>query len=1294
VACSQTSTSDSAGSIPSNAAGAQPPAVSSQPKPATPFVDHPRIIDTQHARIFTEQSAADMAAAPLLSQQWNQAQAKITPLLSDGGTAYPNFTVTTTTPVLGAPSIYAGSFTTPTATDLMFFGTTGSGTISGGVQTPCSLCTSGNFFALDQLHNTPSPAPNVVWSATVSGGTSAASALSANGSQVFVLSDTGYLYCFQALNGHNCSGDGGTWATSQITIASGGAVSPWVDTSNNVVYVNDGNGNLYRFNATTGAQQWKLNYASSGSTSLPVEANFVIYIGDGAGNLYRIVDPGTGSAPSSAPSVAMSGQGTCTGTVALDGSVAIDTRANLVFVVWQGCGYAFPYYCASGCTNTTGSFVASYKGATSSVPDKPFHTWPTLDGTYVYWVMADKPTGNTNVSSVWKANYSFTNNPAGTPLYNASSSVAGASVGSAPLVYGGNLFVGDQSGYVEEFGCASTKANTTSFLAETNAQGGTINSEVVLDDATGNIEFGFTKGTGGGVAQFPLWESSPASNFNWNCPSGYVACDNQLCGTGTTSTACVPTAECSTGGGCTTVAAAGATIQVGVAASEGANVVGTQADSGTGICPNGTLIQGVLGASYGLPPASPDDPVSGNTFQVSTVSGTSPYVCYATDSLSVTETKCPVNSSETCTFDSYDGTFGDPCVGVGKHFYGWFACAAPQDAGALPTFCSRQNVTPTTGSDPCAANPDGGSAATCQGTCTAGWGDCNSNLQYDGCETYISGADTTNCGGCGTVCPTPANAIPKCTAGTCGFTCNTGAGYALCGGACVATTSYQTDPNNCGSCGHVCSIATPSCVSGTCTAVSSALACSTVASVSGASIQVGEALAEGNTVTDTTDGGVNICPTGTVIQAVVGASYGTPPTSDNTAGTTFSALNGNNCYGNDSISTTQSECASNSQSCAFPADNAVFTDPCSGTTKHYYGWFVCAPATDAGTTTTYCSRQNVTPASGSDPCAANPDGGPADCQGTCLTGTANCDGNLQTNGCEIVTAGVDVNNCGACGNVCPVPTNGAAASCSAGVCKFTCNSGYNVCGSQCLPTSDYQTDSNNCGSCGHVCTGAGVCTAGVCGSPTTACSTVAAAGGTIVVGTTPGENQTLTGATCTGGNVIQAVLAASYGTPPASDADAGASTFAFSTGATGCNDDDSLTVTQSECPVNSATSCAFTVSNTTFVTDPCYSINKHYYGWFVCAPEMADAGALPYYCSRQNLLPPSGTDPCTASTDGGAAYCSGTCSTGFGNCDGNLATNGCEADFSTDPNNCGGCGAPCTGSTPYCVGGACAASPY
>jgi hypothetical protein len=90
----------------------------------------------------------------------------------------------------------------------------------------------------------------------------------------------------------------------------------------------------------------------------------------------------------------------------------------------------------------------------------------------------------------------------------------------------------------------------------------------------------------------------------------------------------------------------------------------------------------------------------------------------------------------------------------------------------------------------------------------------------------------------------------------------------------------------------------------------------------------------------------------------------------------------------------------------------------------------------------------------------------------------------------------DPSNCGACGNLCPVPDN-STPTCIAGGCDFVCNSGYTKCGKACCPNGpdhsivtcngscDFQcnagytkcgkacvnlsNDPNNCGSCGVRC---------------------------------------------------------------------------------------------------------------------------------------------------------------------------------------------------------------------------------
>jgi len=82
--------------------------------------------------------------------------------------------------------------------------------------------------------------------------------------------------------------------------------------------------------------------------------------------------------------------------------------------------------------------------------------------------------------------------------------------------------------------------------------------------------------------------------------------------------------------------------------------------------------------------------------------------------------------------------------------------------------------------------------------CVSGFAHCSTNPD-DGCETDLTG--TTNCGSCGTKC-TPPTGLCSTTTGapTCSSSCVPPAPN-LCTTKCV---DLQSDPLNCGSCGHAC----------------------------------------------------------------------------------------------------------------------------------------------------------------------------------------------------------------------------------------------------------------------------------------------------------------------------------------------------------------------------------------------------------------------------------------------------------------------------------------------------------
>jgi hypothetical protein len=49
--------------------------------------------------------------------------------------------------------------------------------------------------------------------------------------------------------------------------------------------------------------------------------------------------------------------------------------------------------------------------------------------------------------------------------------------------------------------------------------------------------------------------------------------------------------------------------------------------------------------------------------------------------------------------------------------------------------------------------------------------------------------------------------------------------------------------------------------------------------------------------------------------------------------------------------------------------------------------------------------------------------------------------------------------------------------CSASKCGLVCDAGYSQCGANCVDTSN---DKQNCGQCGHRCSGTKPCVAGEC----------------------------------------------------------------------------------------------------------------------------------------------------------------------------------------------------------------------
>ena len=96
------------------------------------------------------------------------------------------------------------------------------------------------------------------------------------------------------------------------------------------------------------------------------------------------------------------------------------------------------------------------------------------------------------------------------------------------------------------------------------------------------------------------------------------------------------------------------------------------------------------------------------------------------------------------------------------------------------------------------------------------------------------------------------------------------------------------------------------------------------------------------------------------------------------------------------------------------------------------------------------------------------------CNGTCINITSPCnmsclDGMFPCNG-TCFDLSTDTQNCGSCGNVCSL-----GMVCIKGVC--TCMAGLDVCNEKCTDTS---IDPLNCGACGNICPANAICIDGSC----------------------------------------------------------------------------------------------------------------------------------------------------------------------------------------------------------------------
>ena len=89
-------------------------------------------------------------------------------------------------------------------------------------------------------------------------------------------------------------------------------------------------------------------------------------------------------------------------------------------------------------------------------------------------------------------------------------------------------------------------------------------------------------------------------------------------------------------------------------------------------------------------------------------------------------------------------------------------------------------------------------------TCSAGFHSCSG--------ACVDDTAPATCGSACAACETPADGVASCDGKSCSYTCDPG--YVVCAMGCCSCGNVQTEPHNCGYCGHSCGA--EACVDGVC----------------------------------------------------------------------------------------------------------------------------------------------------------------------------------------------------------------------------------------------------------------------------------------------------------------------------------------------------------------------------------------------------------------------------------------------------------------------------------------------
>ncbi|OIP32185.1 MAG: hypothetical protein AUK47_20995, partial [Deltaproteobacteria bacterium CG2_30_63_29] len=591
-------------------------------------------------------------------------------------------------------------------------------------------------------------------------------------------------------------------------------------------------------------------------------------------------------------------------------------------------------------------------------------------------------------------------------------------------------------------------------------------------------------------------------------------------------------------------------------------------------------------------------------------------------------------------------------------------------------------------------------------------------------QDYLT--NPSHCGGCGKACApneacvdgacschdstTPCGAGKICCAdGSCQDSCECGntpdCAFTCCAGAPDTCVDLTQDLENCGGCGVACQDPQHSCLGGACVCPAGLFNCeggtvcvdvltsTTHCGVCGTSCAAGEVCCGGNCIDTNTNvdncGGCGSICNGDSCTGGQCSCGGTPVNLDTNP--SHCGQCGNACtLPNATVSCVGGVCDSANATCQTGyanCDNDMSNGCEVNTTNDLNNCGVCA---------TSCVRPKTNASCSNSTCSF----------GGCQSNFGDCDNNKSTNGCETDLRSSDA-NCGSCGTACSETQ--AVVHCSGSSCDTVgavCNVGYGNCDNDMASNGcevNLNTTVSNCGTCGTNCdaphaTGE-TCASGVCDYSATTCSTGWSncdgnmANGCETSSAGDVNNCGGCGILCARDhtNVSCANSTCSFGTCQTSwgDCDNNKAT-------NGCETD--LRITDAHCSAcNSA--CSETQAIVHCAGSTCdYAGAVCNSGYGDCDNNMSSNGCEVNLTNNASYCGACSTNCNVTNTNGEACtnsvcdYTGATCSaTQYLDCDGNLANNGCEVNKNTDLNNCGACTAVCSlaHATETCTSGVC-----